>query len=250
MARRERVILWIMDLDERWGRWCDRFDAADREIGVLFHTRQLWWAISKMWTDNAVDIKLNNIVQNHFVRQYVATQCVGIRRECDDDGSTSSVRWCLTELAKFPVMIDRTRFEANVDADPTIEPQHKRARKDQYNNLAQPGAAGLDVAAIETDLAYLAATAAPTRVYTNKVLAHREHAASIDLKWAELDEALNAIGELVKKYYLLRSGGKIKGNLTPDLHPAWDVPFRTAWAPDGISLPSHKVLDHYVHPVP
>jgi hypothetical protein len=239
-----------MDLTERWDRWCDRFDAADREVGVLFHTRQLWWATTKMWTDNAADIKLNNIVQNHFVRQYVATQCVGIRRECDDDRHTSSVLWCLNELIKFPDMIDRARFEAIVDADPTTKPQYKQVTKTKYSKLAQPGAAGLDVAAIEADRTYLTATAVPVRAYTNKVLAHREHTATIDLKWAELDKALNAVGELVKKYYLLRSGGKIKGNLTPDLSSAWDVPFRTAWAPDGISLPSHNVLDHYVQPVP
>lgn len=238
-----------MDLTERWDRWCDRFDAAEREVGVLFHTRQMWLATTQMWTDNAAAIKLNNLVQNHFVRQYVATQCVGIRRECDDDRRTSSVRWCLSELTKFPNMIDRARFEAIVDADPTTKPRYKQVTKDQYDNLAQPGNAGLDVAAIEADLVKLSAKVAATRDYTNKVLAHREHTTTIGLKWAELDEALNTVGELVKKYYLLRSGGKIKGNLTPDLPPGWDVPFKTAWAPDGISLPDHNVSDHYVHPV-
>src|SRR5581483_188913 len=111
-----------MDLNVRWNRWCDRFDAADREVSVLFHTRQMWWATTYMWTDNATDIKLNNIIQNHFVRQYVTTQCVGIRRECDYGNGTSSVRWCLSELTKFPNMVDRTRFEAIVDADPRPNP--------------------------------------------------------------------------------------------------------------------------------
>ena len=124
-----------MDLTDRWNRWCGRFDEADREVGVLFHTRQMWLATTQMWTESAKAIKLNGIVQNHFIRQHVSTQCVGIRRECDDDSRTSSVQWCLKELVKFPDMVSRSRFEANVDAARQRGPNISRSPRTNMTSL-------------------------------------------------------------------------------------------------------------------
>ncbi|MFD0416853.1 hypothetical protein [Streptomyces sp. NPDC127108] len=69
-----------MDLDERWARWCERFDAAEHDIRTLFLNRHIWLSINEMWEKNADAIELNTLTFNWHVNLYVATQCTGIRR--------------------------------------------------------------------------------------------------------------------------------------------------------------------------
>lgn len=65
---------------------------------------------------------------------------------------------------------------------PLPRPEYKQVTKNQYDKFAQQAASGLDIAAIEKDLADLTAKAKPSRDYTNKILAHRQHTAVINLK--------------------------------------------------------------------
>ncbi len=66
---------------------------------------------------------------------------------------------------------------------PLPRPEYKQVTKNQYDKFAQQAASGLNSAAIEKDLVDLTAEAAkPTRDHTNKVLAHRQHTAVINLK--------------------------------------------------------------------
>jgi len=239
-----------MDLDERWERWRTRFSEADRDVCNLFHNRHLWVAMTQMWQDNADAIELNAIVQNWYIRLYVNTQCTGIRRECDSDTSTSSLENCLSELIKYPGMMNRARFEANVEANTDISAKFKHVNKLKFDDYAQsPSATDLDVDRVQADIDRLRSAAETTRKYTNKVLAHREFPPKpIRLSWVELDGALNAVGEVLKRYYMLWDAGIIKGNLTPELPPGWERPFQTAWCTEDFVSPSAHPLDKYLPP--
>jgi hypothetical protein len=238
-----------MDLDERWKRWCLRFDEAAQDIRTLFHNRHVWLSITQMWQENAEAIELNTIVQNWHVRLYVNTQCTGIRRECDANMRTSSLENCLRELAKYPKMMDRSRFEAGIEANPEIPAEFKTINKQKFDAFAlSPQSADLDQAKIETDIRNLRAAADTTRTYTNKIVAHREFTtAKITLAWADLDLALNTVGEVLKRYYTLWNTGVIKGNLTPELPLGWERPYQAAWRPQDFTPLSARPLDTYVH---
>lgn len=238
--------------DDRWKRWCDDFDAAEQDILRLFHNRYVWLAINGMWEENADQIQLNAIVQNWFTRLYVNTQCGGIRRECDPDTRTSSLERCLRRLLESPRLVDRARYEAEIRAIPDVQSKHLPGLLRGFDEFAlTPTTNCLDQDRIEIDLAALRVAAQTTRDYTNKIVAHREVlGAKITLPWADLDKALNTVGNVLKRYYKLRHPGSILYNLTPDLPPGWEQPFCAAWSPSGFApRPPGYIFDSHVHPV-
>ena len=78
--------------------------------------------------------------------------------------------------------------------------------------------------------------------YTNKAIAHRDDnphglPTGLAVTWGELDAALDAVGNIYKKYYRLRHAGEAPGILTSLKSPGWIQMFETAWMPPGFTLP-------------
>ncbi|MFD8010489.1 hypothetical protein [Streptomyces sp. NPDC058955] len=232
--------------DIRWQKWCANFDAAERDIKTLFHNRHVWNSIQDMWVVGGPNLQLNTIVTNWFIRNYVTTQCTGIRRECDTDSRTSSLARCLRRLTEVPHMANRARYEASILADPEIAAEYKTIQIRGFDMFAlTPDTGCLDQDPIEIHIEALHAAARATRYYTNKIVAHREITdEKITLAWTDLDQALNTVGRVFKHYYRLRHPGKILGLVTPDMATGWEQPFRSAWCPDDFwPAPASPALD-------
>jgi hypothetical protein len=79
--------------------------------------------------------------------------------------------------------------------------------------------------------------------YTTKAIPHRDDAiaregpAALAVTWGELDAALDALGNIHKKYYRLCHPGEALGGLTPLISPGWMEMFRTAWMPASFTPP-------------
>lgn len=237
--------------DELWQSWCNDFDAAQQDIQRLFHNRYVWLTVNEMLQRTAPEIEFNTIVQNWLTTLYANTQCTGIRRECDRDTRTSSLERCLRRLCETPAIADRARYEAGVRANPDTPEQHRALKMSGFDEFAPaPGAPALDVARIEADLEELRTAVETTRIYTNKIVAHREVVGpSITLAWADLDLALNKVGEVLKRYYRLRHPGSVLGNLTPELPLGWEKPFRSPWCPENYRPGPVRPVDDHVHSV-
>lgn len=236
-----------MDLDARWERWCAAYDASHRDITTLFHNRHVWLTIEEMWTAPTT-IELNTIVINWFTRLYVVTQVAGVRRECDASADTSSLRWCLDELVKFPEIASRDRYEAAIDADPSRDDELKARVRQGFDLFSGPGQPHIDVQLVQADINTLVTTFNTVRSYTNKILLHRQRNGAtlgLSLSWEELDTALNVVGAMLKRYYRLRHPGSILGNLAPELPLGWLTPFEVPWLNnDFVPLPARAVEDH------
>ena len=235
--------------DERWEKWCRNFDAAEQDIRRLFHNRYVWLTISDMLERTAEQIHFNAIVQNWLVMQYAHSQCTGIRRECDPDTRTSSLERCLRRLLETPGMADRARYEAGIQVNPSIPDQYRQICLCGFDEFAfSPDSPDLDPDKIQADLDALRDAAQATREYTNKVVAHRDGIGEeITLAWADLDQALNAVGIVLKRYYKLRHPGTVLGNLTPELPTGWEKPFRSAWCPDDYWPRPVRPADDHIH---
>lgn len=235
--------------DEQWEKWCSHFDAAEQDIHRLFHNRHVWLTIGDMLERSAREIGFNAIIQNWLTTNYAFSQCTGIRRECDPDTRTSSLERCLARLIESPRMASRARYEVGILANPNIPDQYRQMRMSDYDEFAvSPGSPDLDTRRVQADLYALRDAAAAARKYTNKVVAHREVVGeTITLVWADLDQALNAVGGVLKRYYKLRHPGTKMGNLTPELPAGWEKPFRSPWCPDGYWPRSARPADDHVH---
>lgn len=236
-----------MDPGARWERWCAAYDASYRDITTLFHNRHVWLTIEEMWKAPTA-LELNAIVTNWFTRLYVVTQVAGVRRECDAGADTSSLRWCLDELVKFPEVVSRARYEAAIDADPSRDDELKASVKRGFDLFSGPGLTDIDVQLVQADIDTLASTFGTVGKYTNKILLHRQRNGAtlgLSLSWEELDTALNVVGAMLKRYYRLRHPGSILGNLAPEIPLGWTTSFEVPWLPDGfVPLPARTIEDH------
>ncbi|MFE2601639.1 hypothetical protein ACFXCZ_35080, partial [Streptomyces sp. NPDC059396] len=135
---------------------------------------------------------------------------------------------------------------------PEIEARFKVTNKRKFDSFAlSPQSPDLDPSKVQADIDKLRDAVLTTRTYTNKVVAHRQYMTTkISLAWADLDIALNTVGEVLKRYYTLRHPPIIKGNLTPELPLGWERPYQAAWSPSNYTPPEAKPLDTYVHPPP
>lgn len=238
--------------DGQWTRWCRDFDAAHQDILRLFHNRYVWLTINGMLEHTAGEIGFNAIVQNWLTTLYAHAQCTGIRRESDSDARTSSLERCLVRLSENPAMATRTRYADGLSKRPDMRPEYYQGLVGRFDEFAtSPGAEELDADKVKADLVALRGAADTTRNYTNKIVAHREVVtdAQITLRWDELDQALNKVGEVLKRYYKLRHPGQLLGNLTPELPVGWEKPFRSAWCPPDFWPGPVTAADSHVHRV-
>lgn len=79
-----------------------------------------------------------------------------------------------------------------------------------------------DAARIRQDLGALEAVISRVNTYTTKAMAHRDDSprrvpAAPAVTWDELDAAVEAVGGICKKCYLLRHPGEALGALTPEI---------------------------------
>ena len=86
--------------DQKWAQWSDYFDAVEREMFTLFHTRDMWYKIMGILDSSGVE--RYTVVQNYLVRTYTTTVCSAIRREVDNRRDTTSLARCLNLLTRSP----------------------------------------------------------------------------------------------------------------------------------------------------
>ena len=176
----------------------------------MFHDRHLWKNVTAMLEHN-VDRHHARVVKNWLIRSYVDKQCSAIRRLNDGVGDPASIRRCLRELIKRPRLLTRIRYEqlAAVSAAANgIEDVVLHARGfSGYNEFADTTSDHLDSARVWTDLDTLEAATASVKTYTDKRVAHLDFMAdlsAIPLTFGDLDNAIDAVGGLTRKYYQLR----------------------------------------------
>lgn len=237
--------------DPQWAAWCEVFDLAEAGVRRVFHERYVFLTINQMLDQSGQDIGLNQYVQSYLVSGYVGSLSSGVRRECDKDTRTSSLYRCLEKLAKNPAIANRARFEAAVDTNPSTPHQYRANVKRGFDDFAASSQSpDLDVDRVLKDLDDLRMTADTVVVYTNKVVAHRDIVTTDTPTWIELDTALNKVGEMLKRYYILRNPGTVLGNLAPDLPGGWEEPFDTPGVPPASGPPEPGDFDDYIYAGP
>ena len=238
-----------MTREEQWQAWCARFDETHHGVILLFHNRAVWRTIRAMIDTNPA-VRRTGFAENWLARCYTTTQLVGMRRECDDDSGSIGLRRSLKQLASAPRMATRAWYRSELLArTPDRTPDDLARLVTGFDEFAEPSAAFIDPRRVQADMDRLEAALAKAETYTNKVIAHRDDVrgaatAPAPITWGELDNALNTVGAVHRKYFKLRHAGTHLGSLTPipqDL--GWDKMFDTAWKPEGFVAPDDLSFD-------
>ncbi|MFL6164293.1 MAG: hypothetical protein ACJ74U_18990 [Jatrophihabitantaceae bacterium] len=219
--------------EERWTDWCSDFDEVEREVYTLFHTRWMWRAITGLM-NNGVPNKQYTVVQNYFIRTYVATVCTAIRREADQAATTSSLARCLSALVECPHIATRRRWHglalAHRDEAGSGMSDHEVGRG--FDAFAPAGENHIDPIIAQAALERLTSKVGPIRKYTNKVLAHRDRhgrIARVEVSFDQINEAMDEVGRILQQFYRLRHPGSALGNVTPTTSLEWVSMFQVPW---------------------
>lgn len=148
---------------------------------------------------------------------------IGVRRQLDKDPDSISFARLLGEIIAAPEIIFRDRYVA------LYKTNHREMAGKHFDRLVGAGRTSIDPAAPAKELAKLKTTADCIRKYANKRIAHFDIS---DFKnvptYAELDDSLDYLEELLKRYLLLFRA-EAYSTIVPVWQYDWKQVFRKAW---------------------
>jgi hypothetical protein len=223
--------------DERWARWCRDMDDVHPEIVTTFHNR---WVLRTMlgMLDYNTNVQQAPVITGWLKRCYATTVCTAVRRECDSSRDTSSLVRCLESLVECPHFVTRQRWVEGVESV-TSNDGAKRYAVAGFDMFAAADSEQLDPASVVTDIERLRAAAGPVKKYTDKVIAHRVRA-EVNLRFDQIDHALDTLGDVYLKYYRLRHLGGSLGSLAPIVERSFLTMFDVPWYAEGYTPPDEQ----------
>jgi hypothetical protein len=204
---------------QRWVRWIDRIRDATYS---LFHYRRLWTELPEM--TEAANLPPSTIF-DAFGVWYATTQQVAVRRQVDRRRDTVSLRRLLEDIAANPGVATRQRHLAAWGGDEDFSREAHR----NFDRFAGEGRNTINRAMVREDITALENAAAIVKRYADEAIAHMADDIETQVPtFGELNDTIDTIGELVKKYVsLLQAVWLVE--LVPVIQEDWKAPFRRPW---------------------
>jgi hypothetical protein len=219
-----------VQLLERWRRW---LDGICNDICWIHTDRFYWREVSKMVQRNP-EIPGPGPIMRWMLRLFVNNLAMGIRRQADHRDDVVTLGRLLRSIVDNPTCASRKQFIARYEDGPLEQEMANR----HFDQFTDPGGDHVAVRVVEADISRLETETARVIEYATK------HGAHLDRKYAypeglqpsdfpnldEMDKALDAVGELLKRYYLLLTSNCL---LSPEPVPQfnWQQAFSVAWCP-------------------
>ena len=168
----------------------------------------------------------------------------GICRETGADDGSIGVRRCLASLAATPMMACREWYEQQIrqHGHQDLGRLGSRSPGRRIRRLRRTGPAVHRCRTRQARHHRTAGRDQPGERLYHQTIAHGDDnpsrvPAGPPVTRAELDAALDAVGDICKKYCRLCHPGEALGALTPLKSLSWIQIFQTAWMPPGFTLP-------------
>jgi hypothetical protein len=165
-------------------------DAIYNEVLELHHHRQIW-----RFFNDELPKRNGGIVHAALTRWYVDAQAAAIRRIA---GIRSQDKRSLARL------LEKVRQERLLQAK------------------------GVTVEVIQRDLASLKSETAIITRWADESVAHMGRTPSTNPTFGHLDKAIDHLGEMLQKYYVLLTGSYLAA-VEPVIQDDWRAPFRAKW---------------------
>jgi hypothetical protein len=217
--------------DDLYAKWLKWLETIRNETHTLWLYRDYWRGLTEMTQAND-DIPASTFFDALRV-WYAAAQMTGVRRQLDRDKRSVSLWRLLTDIADHPEVMTRERYVALYENDDDERPGAQEAlaqrANEDFEKFAGPGK---DVIAPERtleDQERLERLAEPVTVFVNKRVAHSdEENLPAAPTYAELDAAVEELGELLRKYVALLTAAWL-AEIAPVHQEPWERAFTVAW---------------------
>lgn len=209
---------------KKWNRW---LTVIYRDIKATLTHRAIFQEVQGMIRSNP-KIQVANPFYDWLTTAYVTTVAMGIRRQAKIHKEAISLARLLQEIRHHPEVLSRQRFQALFKRTPLSLEEVDRL----FDPFAGPGGEHIDPAKVEEELRMLKTKANKIEQLADKRIAHYDqvrarHAVPLP-SFDELDECLDFLEELMKKYLLLFRGQECK-RLVPPLPEDWKQIFEHPW---------------------
>ena len=156
---------------------------------------------------------------------YTTDAVIGIRRQLDLDKRSISFKRLLTDILNHPEVLSRDRY---VKLYPKFKMRPDMGTRD-FDSIAGSGQAHIPVELVTADIAELEKKAQKISHYATKRIAHfDEEGPNEPVASADLEECLDYLEELLKKYFLIFHATHI-ASIVPVFQYDWKHVFREPW---------------------
>ncbi|HXH12608.1 MAG TPA: hypothetical protein VNP04_22925 [Alphaproteobacteria bacterium] len=214
---------------DKWNHWLDEVYADMRHQAG---SRTVFKETEEIIKANPNFPKDNDFLD--YLRQwYVDSTVMGLRRQLKVDSHSVSLVRLLDEIATNAELLSRQRF---VDLYP--QNMKNRANK-EFDKYAGASAAYVPAEGVRADIDQLKSLAKRCEEYADRLVAHRDKRGVPDPpSYKELDEAIDFMETLLKKYYLLLRGEYL-ASVRPKFINPWQRIFEIPWLPARASKHGH-----------
>lgn len=209
--------------DQKFKQWQECLDKIYSEIQGLLINRYIFLEVQKIIKSNP-KIQIGSAFYDWIGIIYPAAMVMGVRRQLDTRSDSISLARLLADIEKNPEILSRKRYLSLYEGSALpIEVPEK-----EFDGLAGSGAPHIDPKNVLEDLRNMEDKASKIRKFANKRIAHFGKSSFQDFPtFGDLDECLDLLEELLKKYMLLlRAQG---GDILPSFLYDWKKIFRYPW---------------------
>jgi hypothetical protein len=227
------VLLMVDSRIEKWRRWME--DTILPDIHAMYLQRAAYRRVHEIVLANE-GLPRDSYFWEYLEETYAPTQATAVRRQAESNSRVKSLGRLLQEVGTNAEHLTRAFF-IGMWVDPEDRDEIRRAGITQIaGSTVDEKFAGevdehLDPTIPEADLAALTATAASVKAFVDERIAHSDRRPTSPLPtFDELDAAVDRIGDLVIKYYLLLTASGLM-QLEPVIQNDWEAVFRQPWIP-------------------
>lgn len=193
---------------ERFADWSREIEAIYLETINIFWNRKLFRAVRSMFETNEELASTGHHVWQWIAGMYARDASMLIRRELDKQHGVINLRHLLHDIEKHPQVFEK----------------HSKARRRPTSED------------VRRDREELEAATAKVRHYAERLLAHRTPVTEIVVSWDDLDVAVKAVLQVMRRYYAYLTASDL-AFATPVAQFDWLKPFTLPWAKDTFEEP-------------
>jgi hypothetical protein len=235
---------------EKWRRWLD--EAITPDVHDIYLHRATYKRVQEIVVANE-RLPRDSYFWEYLEDTYATTQAVAVRRQAEPSTRVRSLGQLIKEVAENAQHVTRDFF-VGMWVDPDDRDEIRRMGWTQIATSTWDekfgGSVGehLDPTIPLADLAALTETAASLKAFVDERIAHSDRRPRSPLPtFEDLDAAVDQIGELVVKYYLLFTAAGLV-DLVPALQTDWEAVFRQPWISTREGPDLHEVRDRGADP--
>ena len=216
----------------KWRDWIERIRA---DVDTLYFDRCMFQNVVDIVNANK-QLDTQSLFFGFFERIYGDSIVMGIRRQLKDDSDSISLARLLREVKEQPNLVTRSDFYRTYsDRSTRVTESINRVAMDHimsetFDRFALSDSPHIDPARIERDIDKLKDACKEAELLADRYIAHwdRRRVPGFTVPFPNIYNAIDALGDMVKKYGLLFLGHELE--LCPSYDPSIFDIFNEPWS--------------------